>query len=388
MRILFYLPVVTPWWFDHVVSGLIWELSAEAEIHVMVPPLWRGTGIGPEQLHALAGCENVARHILDGDDHPALRSSAAGCPDLFELVNEIDSDLTLCRSCDIDRPRRFPGIVKFIMEAGFPPFPAGDEWVVLRDHPFDHGIMPDLGAAARARLADAFAPAWSARHGQFGADSRADMLEQLGLPRDRAVIALPLEYEHEENFFGIHSRIRNGADLVPAVAEALGDDVLLAVTDHPLNSKYCDRTGLHDAIARLGDRAVLIDANSQRVRPTFDLARACGGMIFDNSKTISVAAFFGTPILRSSEWQTGGWLNAAGDLAGFAKAVRDGTAAAPDDEGTRAWFGFHVANNVLNLAHPEVNGRLILDMVETPVDPGRWDAGLSRYADAFPELFQ
>ena len=68
--------------------------------------------------------------------------------------------------------------------------------------------------------------------------------------------------------------------------------------------------------------------------------------------------------------------------------MRDGTAAAPDDEGTRAWFAFHVANNVLNITHPDVNGAMILEMIERPVDPGRWDGNLSRYADVYPELFQ
>jgi hypothetical protein len=388
MRILFYLPVVTPWWFDNVIAKLIWELSDEAEIHVLVPPMWQGTGIGPEQLLQLGGCASVVWHILDGDDHPRLRSSAAGCPDLLELVHSIDPQLTLCRSADIDTPRLFPGTVKFVMEAGFPPFPAGEEWVVLRDHPFDHGVMPDIGDGARARLAAAFTPAWQTRHGQFDEGDRAGLLDRLGLPRDRAVIALPLEYEHEENFFAIHRRIRCNGELVAAVADAVGDEVLLAVTDHPLNVRFCDRRPLREALARLDGRAVLIDATPERVRPTFDLARACGGMIFDNSKTISVAAFFGTPILRTADWQTGGWLNAAGDLAGFARSVRDGTAAAPDEAGTLAWFGFHVANNVLDLSHPDVNGALILDMVARPVDPGRWDAGLARYADVYPELFQ
>lgn len=388
MRILFYLPVVTPWWFEKIIAPLIWELVTEAEIHVMVPPLWRGTGIGPEQLHSLAGCENIVWHILDGDDHPFLRSSSAGSPELFELAHEIDPDLTLCRSADIDGARRFPGTVKFIMEAGFPPFPIGHEWVVFRDHPFDHGVMPDIGEAARARLAAAFAPAWQKMQDQFDDGTRAEWLERLGLPGDRPVIALPVEYEHEENFFAIHRPIRDSDDLVRAVVAAIGDDALLAVTDHPLNVRFCNRAPLHDAIAELPGRAILVEATPDRTQPTYDLARACGGMIFDNSKAISAAAFFGTPLVRSTAWQTGDWMNAAGDLAGFARAVRDGTAMAPDAAGTRAWFGFHLANNVLNLTHQDVNGALILEMIERPVDPGRWDANLSRYADVYPDLFQ
>ena len=390
MRILFYLPVVTPWWFDRIVAPLIRHLAVSAEVHVMVPPLWSGTGIGPEQLAAFVDCEGIEWHILDGDDHPKLRLSAADFGDLIDLVQAIDADITLCRSADLETPRRFPGIVKFIMEAEFPPFPAAPEWIVFRDHPFDHGVLPSLDGKARADLSAVFAPAWASTRRRFGEEEvdRGSLLDRLGLPRDRAVIALPLEYEHEENFFAIHRRIRSNADLIPALAEELGEDVLLAVTDHPLNVLHCDRTPLKDALARLDGRAVMVEATRELERPTFHLAQACAGMVFDNSKTISVAGFFGTPIARTSFWPTGSWMNAASDLAAFARAARDGSAASPDEADARAWFAFHVANNVVNLSHPDTDARLILDMIETPVDPRRWPAGVQRYADAYPELFQ
>ena len=390
MKILFYLPVVTPWWFHHIIAPLVRHLAVRAEVHVMVPPMWSGTGIRPEQVAAFADCDAVEWHILDGDDHPKLRSSAADFGDLIALVQSIDADITLCRSADLETPRRFPGIVKFIMEGGFPPFPSPEEWIVFRDHPFDHGVMPALDAEERDRLSAAFAPAWTSTRHRFGDEAvdRGTLLDRIGLPRDRAVIGLPLEYEHPENFFAIHRSIRSNADLVPALADALGGDVLLAVTDHPLNDLYCDRAPLRESLARLGDRVVMVEAAPGRERPTFDLAQACSGMIFDNSKTISVAGFFGTPIARTASWQTGTWLNAANDLAAFARAARDGTAAAPDEAEARAWFAFHVANSVLNLSHPDVDAELILDMIEKPVDPHRWEAGLRRYADVYPELFQ
>ena len=49
-RVLFYLPVVTPWWFDNIVVHLIRALGETTEVHVMVPRLWRNTGLGFEQL--------------------------------------------------------------------------------------------------------------------------------------------------------------------------------------------------------------------------------------------------------------------------------------------------------------------------------------------------
>lgn len=57
MHVLFYLPVVTPWWFDNIVAPIIRAAARDAQVSVLVPPLWRGTGIGPTQL---AGCADLA----------------------------------------------------------------------------------------------------------------------------------------------------------------------------------------------------------------------------------------------------------------------------------------------------------------------------------------
>ncbi|MEM9311236.1 MAG: hypothetical protein AAGA34_07290 [Pseudomonadota bacterium] len=54
MRILFYLPVITPWWFAKIVKPLIATLAADNEIHVLAPPPWRNTGIGPDEIKLCA----------------------------------------------------------------------------------------------------------------------------------------------------------------------------------------------------------------------------------------------------------------------------------------------------------------------------------------------
>lgn len=387
MRVALYLPVVTPWWFDHVIARLIRHLAAVAEVHVLVPPFWNFTGVHPEQLAPCLDLETVAWHIMDWDDHPALRTSAAGCPELLDLLHAIDPDYVLCRSADDEGARQFPGKVRFIMEAGFPPFPAGNEWIVLRDSPFDHGVMPDLSPGQRAMLRAGFDTAWDARHADFPAGRRAAQLESLGLPPDRPVIAVPLEYEHPENFFGSKRVAPSNADLVAGLAEVIDSGIFFAVTNHPLNERHSDNNILRAVIDDLPGRAKLVPETPARVRPTFDCAQACDGMIFENSKTISVAAFFGTPMARITPYPTGHWLNAEQDLGAFVEAVRSGAARGPDEDDARTWFAFHVANNVINLEHPEFDGRAILDMLEQPVGPARWETGLRRYAEAWPELF-
>ena len=91
----------------------------------MVPPLWCGTGIGPEQLPSVIAADRVEWHILDGDDHPRLRAGGDGFDDLIDLVHDIDPDLTLV-------PERRPRIAAPLSgqasatswKSAFPPFPS------------------------------------------------------------------------------------------------------------------------------------------------------------------------------------------------------------------------------------------------------------------------
>ncbi|WP_162806712.1 hypothetical protein [Sphingosinicella terrae] len=388
MRILFYLPVVTPWWFDHIVARLIERVAREAEVHVMVPPLWQGTGIGPDQLLGVDGSDRIAWHILDGEGHERLRTCAAGFDALFDLVAEIDADITFCRSADVESPRRFPGTVRYLMEGAFPPFPSRDEWIVLREQPFDHGAMPPIGAEAETALVRAIEPAWHRTRQLFGQEDRASRLHRLGLPADRLVLALPLEYEHEENFFGIHRSHADNAALVAELADSLDANAVLAVTDHPLNRLYCDRSALHETIARRGGAVRLIEGEGEPKQATLDLVAACDGLVVGNSKAITIGGFLGKPILRLSDHASGAWLNAGTDLAAFTVGLRSGSAPTPSASGAQAWFAFHAANSVIDPADADLDAGSLFERVEKPVDPRRWHASLLRYAQTYPELFQ
>ena len=118
------------------------------------------------------------------------------------------------------------------------------------------------------------------------------------------------------------------------------------------------------------------------------VARASNGMIVSNSKVISIAGFLGKPILRLSDHATGHWLNAYSDLPAFLGAVREGAPNLPSADEAKTFFAFHAANNIIDLTHKETDARLILDMVESPVDPRRWPAAIRRYAESYPELVQ
>jgi len=387
MKILFYLPVVTPWWFDRIVAPLIDRLAVEAEVHVMVPPLWCGTGITPDQLAGVAAADRVEWHILDDEDQPRLRRGGGDFDGLLDRVRSIDPDLALCRSADLETPRRFPCPVRHMMEAAFPPFPSRAEWLVLREDPFDHCVMPELDSAAKDILHAGFDELWSAMRRKVSAQTPdRGLADQRGSGAETLLVSLPLEYEHEENFFGIHRPYADNAALVSALAEAVDDDVQLAVTDHPLNLLHCDRAALDEVVARYAGRVRLVSPRRRKDQPTLGVVTASDGMIVSNSKVISIAAFLGKPVLRLSNHATGPWLNAYSDLPAFLGGIRGGAPSAPSQEQAKTFFAFHAANNIIDPIHEDTDGRLILDMVESPVDRRRWSAGIRRYAESCPEL--
>lgn len=376
MRILFYLPVVTPWWFDAIIAPMIRATARDADVHVMVPPLWRNTGIGPDQLTACADLDRVHWHILDGDDHPQLRTSAADQSCILALAQDIAADFTICRSADLVTPARFPGIVRHLMEGAAPPFATPATWVHMSPALFDHGLLPPLSATDRAALDTAFALHWRALQAE-PAPRRAAFLAQAGLPSDRKIIALPLEYEHEEMFFGQHNAYPSNIAMLDAVAHALPDDMLLAVTQHPLNDRPGGKGPLRRAIRAHGGKVQLIRRADVGGDITMLLARHGDGMVVGNSKSFGHCAFFGTPMLRLSQSATGAWMHASTDAATFFAAVRSGMATGPDTADARTWFAFHLANNVFDPA--AIDAAAIADRMTRPVNPDRWPAAFARF---------
>ncbi len=323
MRILFYLPVITPWWFVNVVEPLIRCLADgnEAdgnEVHVLAPIPWKGTGIGPRQLALSAHLTQVHWHIFDGTSHPTMRTEPTERAGIIDFVRTLAPDYVLCRSADCETVREFPGIVRFIMEGGAAPLSMPPHWVILQEQPFDHGLLPELGADERARLDRLIAPIWDALLGLARPSNKARRFfrKWADLPADRPVLVLPLEYEHEENFFPMH---RIGATpnhrLVAELAESIDDSFFLAITNHPLNELYVDNRPLKAEIASHGSRMRLLpETGPKGENTTMLLARDADGMLVGDSKVYSMAGFFGTPMLRRSRFKTGEWLNAYTDM--------------------------------------------------------------------------
>ncbi|HMI18626.1 MAG TPA: hypothetical protein VK533_03695 [Sphingomonas sp.] len=378
-RVLFYLPVVTPWWFSNIIVPLIRAACRGGEVHVLVPPLWSSTGITAFQLGDCEDLEEVNWHILDRGDHPDLRFSGMAQPYLLDLVNQIDPDICLCRSADIETPALFPGVVRYIMEGAAPPFATGYHSVYLAHTLFDHGLMPDLSAEDKAWLDTAFAPAWAEKKGEVARMEREEFLAETGLPADKMLIGMPLEYEHEEIFFDQHNPFANNVELIDALAGAFDDDTILAVTQHPLNEGRVSDADLQQAVERHGGKVRRIRQIGERGQATTLLTRHADGMIVGNSKSFAGCAFLGAPTLRISKFATGAWMQAYTSLAPFMTALRSGDARAPAEADARRWFAFHVANNLIEALDPTLDMARIADHVRNPLNPGRWEVGLKRY---------
>lgn len=380
-RILFYLPVVTPWWFDTLVAPLVRALSKEAEVHILVPPLWRNTGIGLDQVHACSDVPGVQWHIVDDPDHRSLRTFPADRDGVVAFVQSLAPDYVLCRSADIATPSRFPGKVVHLLETGACPFVPPPGNIILQRDFWHHGAMPLLSEEDRSVLDAAFGETWRRMQTRFESMSPFDLprdraLEQLGIPADRKVIALPLEYEHEEAFTSFHNRFERNLELIDHVVGALDDDFVLAIADHPLNYKHIDNHQVYVAIEALGSRACLVANPEARYWPTTLLIKNCDGLVVQNTKALYAAAFFDKPTLRLSHRPTADWIGAHREMAPFLSDVRSGCGGASAEE-ARLWFAFHIMHEVI--PPKSISGAEILDRMDRPFSRDRLQSGLARF---------
>ncbi|WP_010542691.1 hypothetical protein [Sphingomonas elodea] len=388
MKILFYLPVATPWWFEQVFEPLIRRTASVAEVHVLAPAPWQNTGIGPDQLRRCADLDGVQWSIIDDPAHPSLRTAPVDRDELIAYVRGLAPDLVLCRSADIETPRHFPGIVRHMMEAVITPFDLGarPNTIYFTDTLFANGVMPALSDVEAARIDALIAPHWEdmLAHWRATVPDRATVFGALGLPMDRPAVLLPLEYAHEENFYLAHrpAGLTDAALVGRAAAAAEAVGATLVVTDHPLNTLYVDREPLHAAIVALGT-PILVDPAALDLAPTTALLAHVDGVLLHDSKTFATAAAFGTPMHRTSRFESASWLHMETDLPRFFTAIADGTAARPDIAAARRWFGYHYANEAFHPTDPALTGAMVVQRACKPFDPARWEAGLGlleRYA--------
>lgn len=321
MKILFYLPVVTPWWFEAIIAPMLRALhGGSTELHVMVAPSWRNTGLDGADLIQAADLDRIHWHIVDQGEPDLFRTDGAAVPDLLDRVAAIAPDVTLARSADFAIAHHFPGVVRFIMEAGAPPFAADPSWVILDERPFLQSNLP----AGETALADICAEALAATSELVTRHAPQVARAALGLPADRKVLAVPLHYEHEENYFLAHAAYPTGVAMIEGLLASADDDTVLAVSDHPLNRLYVDRSALTACLARHAGRVVDCTAVP---RATEVLVRCTEAMVVDLSKCWTLAAFHGQPIL-----DIGGHLQADWLRNRFTR---------PDPAAARRWFGWH-----------------------------------------------
>jgi hypothetical protein len=390
VRVLFYLPMITDWFFDDVVGPLIRLAAGSAEVHVAVPLPWCGTGLSERQLAYCADLPDIRWHVLDGDDHSSLRSRPQSPEDLIAFVREIDPDYTFCRSADVATPAAFPGAVRFLMEAAIPPFaprPGAPAGRVQLNGPnmFDRGFIPSLADEERALLSELARTASAGLRERYRTRDRAAYCAEAGLPADRKIIALPLDCEGAVNFFTTLNReVRSNARLVAELVAGIDEEFVLAVTQHPLNARLAREADrplepIAPVLAAAGDRVRLVEATFGSESATAALIQHADGMIACDSKAIGYAAFFGTPLLRLSRFASADWMNVYRDPAAFQSAIASGSARKPDPDSAMAWLAFHYANDVFAAHDPALTFAGLISRVDTPVDVARWQSGLDRW---------
>jgi len=217
--------------------------------------------------------------------------------------------------------------------------------------------LPATALSLADDCAARLAPAWDLAGRNRPAGSRAALRGSMGLAADRTVIAVPLHYEHEENFFLRHAAFPNGAAMIEAMLERLDDDALLAITDHPLNPLHVGRHMLATCLARHTDR--VIDCTGPRA--TEKLVLCADAMVVDLSKSWSLAAFHGLPLIDIGGRLRADWIGAAPGLP---------APNAPDRAEARRWFGWHLGTRIL---HP---GAMSVDRLQRTIELRPSDADI------------
>ncbi len=397
MRILFYLPVITPWWFSNIVVGTIRTLAAEHEVYIMVPPLWQGTGISRNEAPHIEALPHVHWHLLNGPGHPQLRMDASGEDDLIQFVEAIAPDLTLCRSADMKTPARFPGTVRYMMEGGAPPFQLGNQEMALKTQLFDHGFTPVMEPDVAKALDRAAQELWDDMHARLTIQPRDEFLRHARLDcsvsKGRRIIGLPLEYEHPENFFSQHHAFASNAAMVHAVAHDLPDNATLLVTHHPLTERHGDVSEVNAAIMQHGGRVKLLSrSNRDNLHgiaardATLSMTKHCDAMVVGNSKSWSICAALGTPMVRLSSAPTADWVNAYDNVQDLIRDLDGGRARVADRAFAKRWFGYHILNAVLDPIAPDLRAQDVIARVSNPVDPSRWTQAMARYRALNPPI--
>jgi hypothetical protein len=380
MKVLFYLPVVTPWWFQNIVEPLVRRVALIAEVHILVPEPWRSTGLGPSDIQRLADLP-IHWAVADGPDHPSLRTAPKDAAGLIDFVTQMAPDYVLCRSADFATARAFPGKVGFLMEVASAPFDVAANTTTITPSPFVNGALPELSSAESDRLQDLIAPLWSRmrEHWKTTIPAREDIFRHAGIPSDKPVLMLPLEYEHEENFFSQHRVGPPGnRALVTRIAKLVTPGCTLVVTNHPLNTMHVGDHALIETIGKLGRRVVLAPSDIFGISPTLALAPHVEGMILGDSKAYTFGACFGTPMVRRSNFPSADWLRCETDFDRFVSDVRAGRARGPEENDARLWFAYHLANEAFLPRDPELTGAMILDRIDREVNLDRWEAGIGR----------
>ncbi|MEL6707102.1 MAG: hypothetical protein AAFP79_02380 [Pseudomonadota bacterium] len=384
MRILFYLPVITPWWFARIVKPVIERLANDHKIHVIAPPPWRNTGIGKTEIQLCANMPDICWHIVNDAGHPSMRTDPIEREGIVAFVQDLAPDYTICRSADFDTVKAFPGVVRHITEGAADPLRLGPDSFHFTICPFDHGVMPDLSADQTAQLDAMIEPYWDAmRRSDQLQDVQNDYLnEWADLPSDRPVVFLPLEYEHEENFYTVHRvGATPNAAMLEELSERLGDRVFLALTNHPLNEAHLDNSAVARVVRANGSSMKLLPGKTPiGTRASNFLMTTADGVILGDSKVYAMAGFHGTPMLRLSRFATGAWMNANEELEPFLDGLSKRSIAAPDQASAKTWFAYHTANNLSCPRNLELTGDEILSRLETPCDPNRWEANFAYFA--------
>jgi hypothetical protein len=365
---------------QNVIEAMIAKLATVAEVHVIIPAIWTANPAASACFRAFATHKNVTLYpITPYRDNLDALDMDGPTAEIVDIVNAIAPDYCLCRSANPELPQHFPGQLRYVMEAGAPPFKIPRPWISLQPQIFDHGFVPVLPAHMQDQLVAMIGPIWEEMESRRPQDSA--WLRKHGLPADRKIIALPLEYDHPDNLFRVHRSIYPNAELITHMLHRVEEPLFLAITDHPLNIAYVDQRKLRATLKGQQGKARLLSPPAKGDDMTSMLTQHADAMIVGDSKSFAAAAFYSKPVMRISKFASGSWLQNYTDLYAFAVDLAAGSAAAPARKDAMLWFAHYLMAQIFAPGDADVAGRELLEQILGSPNPDRWEERIARVKD-------
>jgi len=242
---------------------------------------------------------------------------------------------------------------------------------------FDFGYIPPLLESEKTWL-ESFGRQTFISFSKHPID-RAGAITKYGLSPDNKYVLFPLQYALEENLVLSHDRFKNNLDALDYVMDILPENYQVLGTNHPLNDLHHEVDELAEMAKRHGKRFTPIYAKTAGLSVTSEAMHAASGVFTQNSKVIYEAAYQNIPILRSSKFETAGWINCTYDENEFVQRLTTDPISRDGSKDFFLWFGYHLISELILIENKNLNPVTLVEHITQWKNVEAWEKSKHKF---------